>query len=94
MEGCAPISYPSGLATTFQLCEQSWWLSSLLSAGIHGLTSIPPPNVHEPASHSVKEDIHGHYTLLGIFTHLQLKLWLMSTGEVIAFHLSTLWKSS
>ena len=81
-----PISYPSGLATAFQLCEQLWWSSSLLSAGIYGLTSIPPPNAHEPASHSVNEDIHAHYTLLAIFTHLQWMLWLMSLGEAVASH--------
>ena len=71
------MSYLSGLATTFQFCEQSWWSSSLLSAGIYGLMSIPPPNAHEPAGHSVKEGIHSYYTLLLIFTHLQWRLWLM-----------------
>ena len=91
---CTLISYPSGLATTFQFCEQSWWSSSPLSAGIYGLTSIPPPNTCEPASHSVKEDIHAHYTLPGIFTHLQWMLQLTSMGEAVASHLSTPGKSS
>ena len=71
-----PVLYPSGLATTFQFCEQSWWLSSPLSTGIHRLTSIPPPSAHNPASHSVGEDVHAYYKLLGIFTHLQWTLWL------------------
>ena len=65
MEGCVPISYPSGLPTAFQICEQSWWSSSLLSTGIYGLMSVPLPNVCKPSGHSVKEAIYGHYTSLG-----------------------------
>ena len=82
-----PISYPSGFVTAFQFCEQSWWSSSPLSTGIYGLASIPPPNACEPAGHAVKEDIHAYYTLLGIFTHLEWMLQLMSMGEAIASHL-------
>ena len=89
-----PISYPSGLATPFQLYEQSWWSSSLLSTGIYWLTSIPPPNACNPTGHAVNKDVHGYYTLLGIFTHLQWMLELMSMGETIASHLSTQGKSS
>ena len=88
MEGCTPVSYPSGLAIVFQFCEQSWWSSSLLSTGIYGLMSIPPPDACKPASHSVQGDIHTHYTLLEIFNHLQWMFQLMSKGEVIASHLS------
>ena len=40
--------------------------------------SIPPPNVCNPV------DIHAHYTLPGIFTHLQWMLQQMSMGEVVA----------
>ena len=83
MVGCTPVSYPSGLATVLQFCQQSWWSSSLLSTGIYGLMSIPPPNTCESAGHSVKEDIHSHYTLLGIFAHLQWMLWLTFMGEAI-----------
>ena len=94
MEGCTPISYPSGLAAMIQFCEQSWWSASLLSPGIYGLMSTLPPDEHEPVDHSVQEDIHTHYTLLGIFTHPQWMLQLMSMGEAIASHLSTPGKSS
>ena len=66
-----PVSYPRSLATVFQFCEQLWWSSSPLSTGIHGLTSIPPASTCVPAGHSVGEDIHTSYTLLGIFTHFQ-----------------------
>ena len=45
---------PSGLATTFQFCEQLWWSSSLQSNGIYGLTSIPSPNAYDPVGHSVR----------------------------------------
>ena len=83
------VRAPSGLATAFQFCEQSWWSSSLLSAGIHGLMSIPPPSAHDPAGHSVSEDIHSYYTSLGIFPYLQWTLWLTSMGEALASHLST-----
>ena len=89
-----PISYPRSLATKFQFCEQSWWLSSLLSTGIYWLTSIPPPNACDPAGHSIKEDTHTYCTSLGIFAHLQWMLWLISMGEAIASHLSTPGKSS
>ena len=59
---CTHFSFPSGLATAFQICEQSWWSSGLLSTGIYWLTSVPPSNAHEPSGNSVKEGIHGHYT--------------------------------
>ena len=65
-----------------------------LPARIYGLMSIPPPIAGNPVGHSVNEDIHAHYTLLGIFTHLQRMLWSMSMGEAIASHLSTPGKSS
>ena len=78
MEGCTPISYPSGLATRFQFFGGH---PVLLSAGIYRLMSIPPPNACELASHSVQEDIHTHYTLLEIFTHPQWTFWLTSMGE-------------
>ena len=74
MEGCTPISCLSGLATTFQFCEQLWWSSSLVSTGIYGLMSIPPLDAHELTGHSVQEDIHTCYTLLEIFTHPQWTL--------------------
>ena len=48
--------------------------------------SIPPPNTHDPVGSSVNEDIHAHYTLPGIFTHLQWTLQLMSMGEAVASH--------
>ena len=79
-----PISYPSGLATAFQFHEQSWWSSSLLSTGINGLTSIPPPNAHYPAGHFIEKDAHTYCISLGIFTNPQWMLWLMSTGEAMA----------
>ena len=44
-KGCAPVWYPSVLATTFQFCEQLQWSSSPLSAGIYALMSIPPPDM-------------------------------------------------
>ena len=73
----------------FWFCKQVWWSSSLLSVGIHGLTSIPPPNACEPVCHSVNEDVHVHYTWPRNFTHLWWMLWLTSMGEAIASHLST-----
>ena len=94
MVGCTPISYPSGPATTFQFCEQSWLSSSLLSTGIYGLTSVPPPDTCKLAGHSVQEDINTCYTLLEIFTHPQWTFWLTSTGEAVASHLSIPGKSS
>ena len=87
MEGCVPISYPTGLATIFQFCEQVWWSSSVLSNGIHGLTSIPPPSACNPVHHSVNEDIHVHYTWPRNFTHLWWTLWLAYMGEAIDSHL-------
>ena len=94
MEGCTPISYLSGLATTFQFCEQLWCSSSLVSAGIYGVMSIPPPDAHKLTGHSVQEDIHAHYTLLEIFTHPQWMVWLTSTGEATASNLCIPEKSS
>ena len=49
--------------------------------------SIPPPNAHNPAHHSIEEDANTYYTSLGTFNHLQWMLQSMSTGEAIASHL-------
>ena len=61
---------------------------SQLSNGIYELRCLSLlPNACDPV------DIHSHYTLLEVFTHLQWTIWQMSTGEVIASHWSTPVKS-
>ena len=83
MEGANIFHTPVVL---LQFGEQPWWLSSLLSNDICGLMSIPPPNACNPMSHSVNEDIPAHYTLPGVFIHLQWMLQLTSMGEAVASH--------
>ena len=74
----SPVHTPSGLSTVFQLHELPWSSYSLLSNGIFGLMSIPPPNACNPAGHS-----HVLYASLRIFTLLQWTLQWTSTGEAV-----------
>ena len=46
LEGCIPVSYPNGLATITQFCEQLWWLSSPLSHGNYGPRHVSLCQMH------------------------------------------------